>query len=123
MNMSPDDTGMLTLEQIFSVPDLMERVVTVDAWGGKMRIRGFSKRKQLDMRRQATVGGKVDETRVEMLMFINGVVEPQFTEEHYELLLDKSAGAVDQVLTQILEISGLTKEAQDRAKRQFRERS
>lgn len=112
---------MLTLEGVLGAPDLNERVVMVEAWGGSVRIRGFSKRKQLEMRRQATVGGKVDEARVEMLMFIGGVVEPEFGEEHYELLMDKSAGAVDAVLVQILEISGLTKEAQQRASKRFRE--
>lgn len=112
---------ILTLEQVLEAPDLEEREVEVPEWGGSVKIRSFSKAAQQDLRRKAMVKNELDTDRLEMLMFIHGVVEPQFTEEHYEALRQKSAGAIDRVLRAILELSGLTREAVDQAKRLFPE--
>lgn len=112
---------MLTAEQILTAPDLEERIVDVPQWGGSVRIKAFSKAEQLEMRKAATIGGKIDVDRVEVLMFIHGVIDPQFSEDQYEQLRQKSAGAIDLVLQAILEASGLTKEAMRQAEKQFRD--
>ncbi|NOZ27960.1 MAG: hypothetical protein GXP39_07910 [Chloroflexi bacterium] len=114
---------ILSVEQVLEAPDLEERVIEVPEWGGAVRIRSFSKATQQELRKKATVKGEIDGDRLEMLMFIHGVVDPAFTEEHYELLRKKSAGAIDRVLRAILELSGLTREAVEEAKRSFPEES
>ena len=111
---------VLTIEDILSAPDLPEREVYVPEWGGSVRIRGFSKAVQQELRRQATgPGGELDTDKMELLLFVHGVVEPQFTAEHYEALRQKSAAAIDAVLRAIVEQAGLNREAVDAAKRSF----
>lgn len=118
-----ETTLVLTVDQILKAADLEERTVEVPEWRGAVRIKSFSKATQQDLRKRATVKEKIDGDRLEMLMFINGVIEPRFTEEHYDQLRQKSAGAIDRVLKEILELSGLTREAIDEAKRSFPEES
>lgn len=112
---------ILSAEEILEAQDLVEQVVDVPQWHGSVRIRAFSKKEQQAMRTEATIGGKVDDQLVEMLMFVHGVIEPRFGADQYELLREKSAGAIDLVLQAILEASGLTPEARKRAEKQFRD--
>jgi hypothetical protein len=111
---------MLTVDQILDAPDLAEEVVEVPAWGGEVRVRAFSKAKQQELRRAATVvtigaNGKpeedVDSAKLERLMLVAGLVDPVFSFDQADLLAEKSAGAVDTILKRILAISGLTEDA------------
>lgn len=113
--------AMLSVEQIMAAPDLRERVVSVPEWGGSVRVRGFTKGRQQALRHQATVKGVIDSDRLELLMFVHGVVEPVFTADHAQALTEKSAGAVEAVLKAILEVSGMTPEARQDAERSFRD--
>lgn len=110
---------ILSVEDILSAPDLPEREVEVPEWGGSVRIRGFTKATQQEMRRLASDGGDLNADRLEMLMFIRGVVEPQFAEADYEALQQKSAVVIDRILRAIMALAGLTREAVDDAKRLF----
>jgi len=113
---------ILTVEDILSAPDLPEKEVYIPEWGGSVRIRGFSKATQQELRRQATgPGGELDTEKMEMLLFLHGVVEPHFTEEHYGALREKSAVAIDSVLQAIIDLAGLSRGAVDNAKRSFRD--
>lgn len=101
----------LTADDIIAAADLDERDVYVPQWDGTVTIRGFSKARQQELRKRATIDGEVDTDRLEVFLFIEGVVdretkEPLFTAEHYEQLRNKNAAAVDIVLRQITEASG-----------------
>ncbi len=112
-------TTLLSAEAILAVNDLIEETVEVPEWGGAVRVRAFTKALQQQMREDARIGGEVQNDRLEMLMFVYGVIEPQFTPEQCELLRRKNAGALDRVLDRILTISGLKAEAVEVAKRKF----
>ena len=68
-------------------------------------------------------GEELDSERMELLMFVEGVVEPQFSADHIDLLKGKSATAMDRVLQAILALGGLTPEAQAEMERDFRQGS
>ena len=56
---------ILTVEDILSAPDLPEKEVHVPEWGGSVRIRGFSKATQQELRRQATgPSGELDTEKI-----------------------------------------------------------
>ena len=109
----------LTAEQILGAQDLEEREVEVPEWGGSVKVRAFSKAQQQEMRRASTVGGEIDAERLEMMMFVYGVIEPQFSADQYGALAQLSAGAIDRVLKVLLEVSGMGAQAVEVAKRKF----
>lgn len=112
---------ILSVEDILSAEDLPSETVPVPEWGGAVTIRGFSKAREFAIRQEAMGADGLDEERFEMLLFINGVVEPQFSVDQLEVLKEKSGSVIDRVLTRIMDISGLSKEAQERAKARFPE--
>jgi hypothetical protein len=113
---------ILSVEDILTAPDIQERVVEVPEWGGAVKIRSFTKARQIQLRSQAVDSkGEVDSERMELLMFIEGVVEPKFEARHIDLLREKSATAMDKVLSAILDLGGLTPERQAEMERDFRQ--
>lgn len=104
---------VLKVTDILAANDITEELVRVPEWGGSVRIRAFTKRRQQELRAMATdpKTGQVDPHKLELQLFIHGVIEPQFAPIQATELLDKSAGAVDRVLERIMTISGMTREA------------
>ena len=113
------DSGILTVEAILGAKDLKEEVIEVPEWGGSVRVRSFSKKGQQEVRELATIADELDEQRLEMFMFIKGVVDPEFTDDTYELLREKNAGVIDRILNRIMELSGMSPEALANAERRF----
>jgi hypothetical protein len=113
---------ILSLDEILSAPDIEDRLVHVAQWGGAVKIRSFTKRQQQDLRTRATVGEEIDGNRLEMLMFIEGVIEPRFSEEQYGQLVEKSAGAIDAVLKEIMALSGFNADEVEKAEKRFPKR-
>ena len=114
---------ILSVEDILTAPDIQEKVVEVPEWGGAVKIRSFTKQRPIQLRAQAMNGEELDSERMELLMFVEGVVEPQFSADHIDLLKGKSATAMDRVLQAILALGGLTPEAQAGMERDFRQGS
>lgn len=119
---------ILSVEEILAAQDLQEKVVPVPEWGedAGVLIRAFARNRIAEMREAATIvgpGGKrtVDNVRLELLMFIYGVVEPSFTAEHYDALSAKSYLATTRVIKEILEISGMADDAVKKEEIDFRE--
>ena len=110
----------LNTEDILKANDLIEREIFVEPWNGSVKIREFSKAKQQELRKEATIGGELDQDKLEMLLFIYGVIEPAFNQTDYELLRGKSAKAIDIVLKELLKLSGLTDEEIKQAEQRFR---
>jgi len=123
-------SGYLTVDQILEAQDLDEREMDVPEWGGKIKIRAITNGQRHKIRTKATRGGTIDEERMQLLLFIAGVVEPKFSEEHAGALRNKSSGVFDRVLTEIANVShfnvnGVTTgqtsaEAVDQAEAEFR---
>lgn len=117
-----DDTdGYISLEQLLA-PDIEERDIDVPEWGGKVRVRAFSKGQMQELRDQSTIAGQVDGDRLEILMLVHGVVRPEgLTPGHYELLRQKSVGVFNRVAVAINDLCGFGKMEADKG--DFREES
>lgn len=111
----------LNMDDILKANKLKEKEVDVPEWGGSVKIREFTKSVQQQIRKEAKVASDdIDLDKMELLMFIHGVIEPQFTEEHYERLRQSSASAIDKVLREITLLSGLSEENVKEAEKKFR---
>lgn len=104
---------LLTVTDILAVNDIVEEDVEVPEWGGAVRIRAFTKARQHQLREMSRDPrtGKLDEHKLEMQLFIHGVIEPKFEPVQATELEQKSAGAIDRILTRIMAISGMTEGA------------
>lgn len=96
------------VSEILAVNDTKNKVVEVPEWGCSVKIKALTKADQIRVRKQAVQGNRIDEEKMEGLMFVYGVVEPQFKPEHIGRLFEKSSGPVDRVLAEILALSGMT---------------
>ena len=111
---APKKAPVLTVEDILSADDLSLITVDVKEWGGAVKIRPFTKRQQQQIRLAAqkqSQEGELDVDEFERLVFLAGVVEPEFNENQYNLLMEKSAQALDSVIKRVLEINGMSPEA------------
>lgn len=106
-------TRMLTVADILAASDITEEIVDVPEWGGPVTIRGLTKAKQHELRGMSTDPrtGQIDTNKLEMQLFIHGVVDPKIEPIQATELLQKSAGAIDRVLKRIMTISGMSEEA------------
>ena len=111
---------LLSIDDILKCPDLEERTVDVPEWGGQVKVKGFSKATQQQMRKEATYDGEIDSDRLEMFMFIYGVIEPKCDKSHYEQLREKSAGAIDKIVKEIMSVSGMDEQTVKKAEKSFR---
>ena len=106
--------SMLTKEQILASSDLAEREVECPEWGGSVKIRGLSLATRNNIANGATdmINSKIDTEKMQVLTFIESVVEPKFTIADFEALRNKSATAMDRVVKAIYDASGvpITKE-------------
>jgi len=97
-----------TVDGILAAPDLnLEgELFPVPEWQCSIKVRGMTKREQIDIRNKSIRGSEVDASVSEMLTFITCVVEPKFQESHYGQLIEKSAGVIDRVLKKAMSLSG-----------------
>ena len=82
---------MLTVEDILAADDIAEAVIEVPEWGGSVRIRAFSKAVEQRLRTESGGATDFDTDRFEMLLFIEGVVDPKFTVEQLDALKAQTA--------------------------------
>lgn len=101
-------SDFLNLDAIFSAPDQVTEEVEVPEWGGKVQVQGITKAQQLAIRKEAVRGANVDETKMEGLLLVQGVVEPKIEKHHLGDLFKKSAGPVDRILKKVMDLSGMT---------------
>jgi len=120
----PAPTQYGTVEAILAAPDISEEDMFIPEWNCTIRIRSLTKAQQHAIRSEASRGQKNQEPnpeRVEMLMFLSGVTQPQFSREHYSQLLNKNTGVIDRVIQKIAKLSGADPKAVEEAKAQFQE--
>jgi uncharacterized protein (DUF39 family) len=111
---------ILSVEQILTANDIIERTVHVPQWGGSVRIRGLTKGQHQALRKRATVRSQVETDRLEMLLFAESLIEPRFTLEQVEQLKNKAAAPFETVLKAVLEVNGLADGAVEQAEAEFR---
>ena len=101
------------LASMLAVNDKVEEWVNVPEWKMRVKVKSITKGDQVKLRKQATVRGELDMTRMEQLIFVYGLAEPAITEEHLGRLFEKQSGAVDRILNAIFEVSGMTKKVEE----------
>lgn len=115
------DLPEATLDQLLAVPDSNTEWIAIPEWGYKVQVKGLSKADQIKARKQASVRGKVDETKLEGLVFVYGMVTPKVTPDQLDRLYEKSSGVVDRILGAILRLSGMDGFVDEEAEADFRE--
>lgn len=110
----PTDDAVEVKEQVFKTPDEIfatkdtgSKTIWIEEWGTNIQVVGLTKQQQLDIRRAAIVDGEADMEKVQLGMFREGVVRPKFDEAQMPLLLQKNAGVIDNILTEVLKLSGM----------------
>jgi len=112
---------MLTIEDILLAPDLESKEVAVPEWGGTVKVKGMTKREQQQMRKSTTdpQTGQIDSDMLEAAMLAHCLADPVVTVEQAEQLMQKSATAVDRVLTAAMDVAGMSDTAQKAMARTF----
>ena len=116
--------GYLTLEDIENAPDVPEEDVDVPEWGGKVRVRGFTKDVEMACREEARdADGDVDRGKLEMLFLVHGIVNPPLTPSSLTMLSQKSSAACNRVLRTVMRLNGSDEATVNQRERDFREES
>ena len=107
----------LTIDRIRAAGDLATLDVEVPQWGGKVKVKPLtigqmhSSRKQAELPREnpdGTFRTDYDAEELELAVFVQGVVEPRFTNADKDWLREEvSYGAVSRITKVILEASGM----------------
>lgn len=103
--------GILSVEQIAAADDLGTETVAVPEWGGEVKVRGLGYGEWVDVRDASVVGGQQDERLLARLLFSAALVEPSVTPEQAEILVNKSAAAVNRLMDAVTRLSGNDPEA------------
>ncbi len=102
---------ILTREELLAASDIREETIEVPEWNTALRVRGLMLNEINHITNFATrKDGKVDNLRLNVFMFIRGVVEPKFTDEDMDALAKKSA-VILRVALKISELSGISQDA------------
>lgn len=114
---------VLTFEEIIAAQDIGTVTLPVPEWGGAVVLRTFSKDTELRMRAAARDPhtGVVDSERLEMLMLVHGIVEPELTDEAADHLRTKNAGVIDRILSAIVDLNRMGGASVDEATATFPE--
>lgn len=118
-----DKPARKSAEEILSMVDTRTDEVFVSEWDTNVKVIGLTKRQQLDIRNRSLVEGEADEEKVQQWMWLEGVVEPKFSEDQLPQLFEKNAGAIDKVLKRVLELSGMKPEDLKAKGSEFRPKS
>lgn len=101
----------LSVEQIAAADDLGRETIEVPEWGGSVVVRGLGYGEWVDVRDASIVGGQQDERLLARLLFAAALVEPAVTPEQAEILVNKSAAAVNRLMEAVTRLSGNSAEA------------
>ncbi len=121
--MDPEETHMLSADDIWAAHDIREDTVAVPEWGGQVRIRALTLEQMATLATRATrsspIAGRpdiIDREQSVALTLVYGMIEPKLTEADVPKLLAKSASAVTRIVQAITAL-GVTDEAvEDAAK-------
>ena len=111
---------LLNREQVLNSNDLKEKEIECPEWGGSVKIKALSLTKRNGVMKGAEDNnGKIDFEKLQVLTFIECVIEPKFTIADYIALSNKSHTAMDRVVQAVYELSGISvsKEGKEEAKK------
>ena len=118
--MKTKEPRILTYEDIIAAEDIRNSTLEVPEWGGAVRLRTFTKDVELRMRAEARgPGGDVDSEKLEMLMLVYGIIEPEMTYEMVPHLRTKNAAVIDKILTEIVRMNQMGGDAIEKAVASF----
>lgn len=101
--------GMLSADELLSAPNASELTEVVELKGlGEVRIRAFSKADHTRMLRAATDKNEIDPEKLEALALHYGLADPELTVEQADALRHKAWGPVQELLSRIWALSGMT---------------
>lgn len=107
---------------ILAMDDTKEAWVDVPEWKCKVKVKSLTKAQQIYARRGAADGkGGIDESRLEGLLLVAGIVEPVFTKDHITQLFEKNAAPLDRILGEIMGVSGMDQATADQAEADFQD--
>jgi hypothetical protein len=118
-----DDAGIITLEELNEVDDTAEEKLYIEEWGKNVVVKGISMEELKYIRRKANTkqarvsGMRRDITERELI--IAGLVSPPGNLQTYNILVQKSAGAVAKIANRILDKSGMSDDAEKKRERRF----
>jgi hypothetical protein len=117
-------------EKIFAADDIQTETVEVPEWGVTVEVRGMngSDRSRILELAAAADDGKIGIGSMYVETVITSTYDPKtgervFTDADREMLMTKSASAIDRLAQVGMRLSALSGDAQDEAKKQFPEES
>lgn len=116
-----DDHKILSLDEILDADDRKTEMVDVPEWGGSVKVRALSRRQVVDALQKCTNqrNGDVDGVKLQMLLLVRGLVEPQVSETDLERLEGKHAEPINRIVDRVKEISGMGADADEAADNRF----
>jgi hypothetical protein len=116
-------TGYLSRDELLALDDLPTIDLPIPEWGGRaVRLRALTKGEQLDIRREATVGGEIDAELVELLAIVAALEEPKLSKEDVGILRARNAAAINRIARHVAVLAGLAGDEEvAEAKRRFPE--
>ncbi|MCS6302378.1 MAG: hypothetical protein H8K07_01730 [Nitrospira sp.] len=110
---------MLTRDQLSEISKPRERLMHVPLLNESIKIKLFRKGDLDAMRAESLVAGEVDNSKLERLLVLRGLIEPALTDADYEELAQGNAAVYYAMVNAIMEGNGLTALAQRDARRTF----
>ena len=107
---------------ILGQPADEQKYVEVPEWNCKVKIKSLTKAEQIKLRKSSVVRGVVDETKLEMNMFVFRMVEPKLSLDQVDTLFSTSnAKALNRLTNAIIKLSGLDADYMTEAEADFQE--
>lgn len=117
----PDEVKILEFNDIVDIDDTAPEPFYVKEWGGSVVIKGITKTEFNQLRRVSN--SKQNRGRsssvIEREVLMAGMVKPRLDAARYQILMEKSSGAILRLTNKILEKSGLADEAEKRREQRF----
>lgn len=102
-NGTPQATPVLTRAKLLAAKDQQPYTLDVPEWGGAVKVKRLSRADEVWIRKQAEdKDGLLDTDRELLLKLVRGVVQPQLKVEDLDALEQKSAYAIERVVTAIV---------------------
>jgi hypothetical protein len=111
-------TEFLNLNDIKKLPDVPIKEIEIPAWKTKVKVKGLTKKAQVELARIASKGDAFDYQK-ELLK--QSIIEPELDDEAVELLYEKDATVIDSLFVEIADLNGIGNEVQSALAEEFQE--
>ncbi len=105
------DLPIADFSTILALPSEEFKWIDVPEWGARVKIKALNKAEQIRLRKKSSVGGNVDEIKLEMNLLADSLVEPSLSFSQVDQLFAKAnAKALNRIAAASLAFSGLTED-------------